>query len=393
MNKLFTLATTLLLLLVTTSVVFGQTANNYLFSTSTGATLESFTTSNSTSLITSCNDDVRSSLASIGFTFVYEGANYTQFSVNSNGLMRLGGTQVSTANANGNFGGDNTDAPRIAPMWDDMHTAYNGWVRSMVTGTSPNRILKVDWRLISYSASSTDCFYNPNFSTQFQVWLYEGTNIIEFRYGAGVTQASYSVGISGSNGTNYLSVNASHVESNTTRTTNRTTWVGSGRLYRFSGCVAPSITSQPSATTVERCLNGTGFPDLSVSANGTTPTYQWYSNTTASNSGGTAVGTNAATYTPPNNAANDRYYYVVVSNSCGTVTSNVSGLQRTNSLPATPSITSNSPQCVGTGVTFTQTSCPGGSVCWWQTTSSDFCKTTLMQLLPQLRHKAPTIYG
>jgi hypothetical protein len=53
-------------------------------------------------------------------------------------------------------------------------------------------------------------------------------------------------------------------------------------------------------------------------------TYQWYSNSANSNTGGTLIsGATAASYSPPTNSAADTgYYYVVVTNSAGSVVSN-----------------------------------------------------------------------
>jgi uncharacterized protein (TIGR02145 family) len=91
---------------------------------------------------------------------------------------------------------------------------------------------------------------------------------------------------------------------------------------------APLIIRHPD-TTEQRVLEGqSNFPVLSVSATSTLPPplYQWYRNTTNSNIGGTLIpGATSATYTPPNTPAGTFYYYCRVSNSCGSVTSNVSG--------------------------------------------------------------------
>ncbi len=66
---------------------------------------------------------------------------------------------------------------------------------------------------------------------------------------------------------------------------------------------------------------------MTVTAGGTGPfTYQWYSNTSASNSGGTAVsGATSASFTPPSTSAGTLYYYAVVTGACGSSTSAVSG--------------------------------------------------------------------
>ena len=88
----------------------------------------------------------------------------------------------------------------------------------------------------------------------------------------------------------------------------------------------PSINLQP-LVTQSICVGGV-IPTLTVSyLNGAgTPTYQWYSNSTNATTGGTPVGTNSASFSPPAfNTAGIFYYYATVSlsgNGCGTATSN-----------------------------------------------------------------------
>ncbi|MDA9775195.1 PKD domain-containing protein [Algibacter sp.] len=93
---------------------------------------------------------------------------------------------------------------------------------------------------------------------------------------------------------------------------------------------APQFTSQPFPETI--CLNGP-INILSVSVNGPgTPTYEWYSNTIDSNSGGTLIPTStSSTFTPPNTAVNIIYYYAVVSFTsgvgCNEITSNTARIE------------------------------------------------------------------
>ena len=133
------------------------------------------------------------------------------------------------------------------------------------------------------------------------------------------------------------------------------------------------ISASPSNSPVSTCLNGTAFSALTVTANGTT--YQWYSNTTSSTSGGTPVGTNSNSYIPVNTSAGTLYYYCVVSNGepcSSSVASSVSGAVTVNALPANPSTpTSDSPQCASPGVTLTSSgSAPVGETWYWQTTTT-----------------------
>jgi large repetitive protein len=87
-----------------------------------------------------------------------------------------------------------------------------------------------------------------------------------------------------------------------------------------------SISAHPSSTSQTNCVNGSPAA-LSVTATGAgTLTYQWYSNTISSNSGGSPIASsNASSYTPASNSAGTNYYYVEVTGNCGTLTSLPSG--------------------------------------------------------------------
>ncbi|MFV0376111.1 MAG: hypothetical protein ACK5JD_02275 [Mangrovibacterium sp.] len=85
-----------------------------------------------------------------------------------------------------------------------------------------------------------------------------------------------------------------------------------------------SITSQQ--TTGQTHCQGVAFSQISITASGTGLSYQWYSNTTANSSGGTAIGgATSATYTPSASAVGTLYYYCVVTGTCGSAISSVSG--------------------------------------------------------------------
>ncbi|MEN9950835.1 MAG: hypothetical protein RLY85_1587, partial [Bacteroidota bacterium] len=108
-----------------------------------------------------------------------------------------------------------------------------------------------------------------------------------------------------------------------TKTLNGFTKTGSTSNFVTGATFSTSISSHPSTTQQDLCINGTST-DLSVTATGASPySYQWYSNASNSNSNGTLInGATSSSYTPPTNATGTRYYYVVVN---GSVTSNVSG--------------------------------------------------------------------
>ena len=138
---------------------------------------------------------------------------------------------------------------------------------------------------------------------------------------------------------------------------------------------AAVITAQPSATIQNVCQNAAATA-LSVTATGTTLSYQWYSNTTNSNSGGTAVGTNSASYAPVTTTAGTLYYYCVVTAVCGaSATSNVSGAVNVTAIPVAPSGTINvsaNPSCGAATLSY---SAPSANI-YWQTSATGTLTTS-----------------
>lgn len=94
-------------------------------------------------LIGSGQDNSVSTLQNIGFNFTYNNVVYSQYSVNSNGLMRLGSTLISSNAINQLT--VNSDFPKIAPYWDDVNTAAAGYCGAKLVGVAPNRKLSIEW--------------------------------------------------------------------------------------------------------------------------------------------------------------------------------------------------------------------------------------------------------
>ncbi len=146
-------------------------------------------------------DDAMSPAIDIGFTFVYDDMPYTQFKSNSNGFITL--DLASTASLT------NALATRLlilGGLWDDLKSDdTNAGVSYQLMGAAPNRALYVQYKNMKW-------YYNasPVNLINFQIVLYESTNIINFVYGtmgaAPGTTASASIGISGAAAGNYVSV-------------------------------------------------------------------------------------------------------------------------------------------------------------------------------------------
>ncbi|MEI8085602.1 MAG: hypothetical protein WCG93_05225 [Paludibacter sp.] len=120
----------------------------------------------------------------------------------------------------------------------------------------------------------------------------------------------------------------------------------------FTVNAVTAISSQSTATQTQ-CIGGT-FSPITVTATGIGLSYQWYSNTIASNTGGTSLvaanGAQTSSYTPQAGTAGTLYYYCIVTGTCSTATTSISGAFVVN---VTTAISSQS--------TATQTQCVGGS--------------------------------
>jgi len=96
----------------------------------------------------------------------------------------------------------------------------------------------------------------------------------------------------------------------------------------ITGINPATIISSQATSTQSICVSG-AFNPISVTATGTNVSYQWYSNTTASNTGGVSLGiANGAqtnTYSPQALANGTIYYYCTVNGTCGTDTTAISG--------------------------------------------------------------------
>lgn len=142
--------------------------------------------------------DDASSVVNIGFTFSYLGVNYTQLRICTNGWASLdqsGGTQSDNTYLF-IFGPPNTT---LAPWFDDLAVTGGATMSYKTSGTAPNRVFTVEWKnVLSYYTGS-------NVQLNFQLLLYETTNIIEFQYGtvSGTTHDAAegaSIGIEDSTG-------------------------------------------------------------------------------------------------------------------------------------------------------------------------------------------------
>ena len=128
---------------------------------------------------------------------------------------------------------------------------------------------------------------------------------------------------------------------------------------------SPAITTQPLAT-ASACQNASYTLPATVTGSGLS--YQWFSNTTNSNSGGTSLGTsnNARTsaLTPSTSVVGTFYYYLVVTSGSCSVTSNVT-VFTVDPLPVVGTASGTATVCSGSSTTLTLAGSTG-AIQWQQ---------------------------
>jgi hypothetical protein len=306
----------LLLLAVLFAVTGGmaQAVNLYGFATGTGGALDAMT--GSTQLVGASSDDGASALTTIPFTFNYGGTNYTSFGAGANGVLRLGAVTSTTStyytNSSANAG---TGAPLIMPYWDDLATGVGGKVHYVVTGATPNRILKIEW----FVTVPRNTLGNAN--AKFQCWIYETSNIVQFVYGSGMlantANSGATIGIS-SSATVYNNVNTDLTTNSTsTFVTAIVNPITSGTTYTFTPpppCSGTPVAGTHPTTLFTLCPTATAVLTVTGQTSGVTGlTYQWeqaddaaFTTNVANAVGGT--GATTLSYTTPAYVSGTLYY-------------------------------------------------------------------------------------
>jgi hypothetical protein len=114
----------------------------------------------------------------IGFTFTFDGVDYTTCALSPRGYLRLAGT-IDSATNSGLYASDANVV--LAPWWDDLETKTSGgYVKHETQGTAPFRRFVAEWYC------NLDAGYNVSdyAAAKFQCVLYETVNRFELRYGA-----------------------------------------------------------------------------------------------------------------------------------------------------------------------------------------------------------------
>jgi hypothetical protein len=168
--------------------------------------------SGGTILGTTTNDENVFGPYSIGFNFTYNGTVYTQFSVATNGFIGLGSTVVTTASTPISTGASNNI---ISALGVNLAGQTGSDLQYLVTGSSPNRTLVVQWTNYRKTGATGDVF-------NFQIRLNETANSIVIVYNNFTVNTNNSLPEVGVRGASNADFNNRKVDAT------NTTWAASG---------------------------------------------------------------------------------------------------------------------------------------------------------------------
>jgi len=313
---------------------------------------------------TATNDDTGFNALNIGFSFVYNGTTYTQFSAQSNGFIALGAT-ISSSYTSISTGTSNNV---IAALNGDLQgNTTTGELRYETIGSAPNRTLVVQWTSYRHFGATGD-------DVNFQIQLDETTNLVHVVYGSctqNATNRTREVGLRGTSNADFNNrTTASDWNTTTAGGTNAancalTTAIipASGLIFTWEGPppTPPTPTQDPTPPT---CNLGTnldlaGPPPANVT---------WYWQTAAN---GTSF---ADAYAGPYTVfANGTYYARAYSSTTSTWSLASSSIVISNiplaTDPPVPTADFN-PSCAPSGSILTAATAPVGYEFYWQGTTA-----------------------
>ena len=241
-NKKYFLALMLLAMLCMPWMSRAQYLSDYI--TTSGVDASRWISISSTTSIIGTGDGSASTVQNIGFNFPFAEGNYTQFSVNSDGNLRLGPTANNTSAYSTPFSTSysNQNNPKINAFGNDGYSVANKhYVRTELQGTAPNRVRVVEYCIGTYNNSTRDSLF------RFQVQLHEnGDFCVVYKAAGRAPQVARQTGACVNSSDIVLFNNANLFNSYTaglsTTTWGINQWPDEGRYYNFQ---RPVITCPP----------------------------------------------------------------------------------------------------------------------------------------------------
>jgi len=248
---------------------------NYTFSQSNGTYTAITGATGATNAATTWDDGVTANNIPIGFTFTFNGANYTSCSINYDGYITFNGASANQSRTPIS-GNSNTYSGAISPFALDLLSGGTSDISYKTNGTTPNRTFIVEWKNAKrFNGGARDGSLN------FQIVLNESTNIVQVIYGTCTTNTdslAAEVGLRGaSNGdynnrsvttsgsTNSWSTSVAGITNGATCSNNSTRLPASGLTFTWT----PGLCSFSNFGTVTQITN-VKFNSLDNTSTGTT---------------------------------------------------------------------------------------------------------------------------
>ncbi|MFA6403039.1 MAG: FG-GAP-like repeat-containing protein, partial [Salinivirgaceae bacterium] len=181
---------------------------------------------------------------SLGFSFNFNGTNYTQAYACMYGWLSFNATKPTSTYENDVVTSNLAALPFLAPLWD-FYQNYGAPVsiRYKTEGTTPNKVFTTEW-------TEMGGLYSTAAQITFQVKLYETTNRIEYIYKQEPQELGYNSATIG-----YFFADNSYLTLNNTSSTpnvvsnlnyyDQRTKPATGQIYRFEPDVLDEPTSYP----------------------------------------------------------------------------------------------------------------------------------------------------
>ena len=240
----------LLTALIVSWVAQAQSLDDYRFDTGVDTTRWITLDSNATVIWNTYRDGAVSSVCNLGFTFQLVEETYSQFSVGTNGIFRLGPDAAARDGAAGQFTASsyNLSLPKICGVTRYMGTGEDGYVKYQLTGSAPNRVFVCEFCLSPFSGS------NRTADMKWQVQLHEDSSRVVIVYGSNTpvtTPTNFQTGLAADFDDIIVIDPTTHtaIHSTVPYSTTYYTWHGAGRYYSFTRMPIPC--AKPVSATLE----------------------------------------------------------------------------------------------------------------------------------------------
>ncbi len=236
-----------------------QDLSDYSFTTGTDTTKWVDMSAATQILVPSSSDGLASSLQSIGFNFPFGESTYTQYSVNTDGNLRLGSTVTGTGSYSTPFSSTaaGTNSPKINPFGCDGYgNSGSHYVKSLLVDDT---IRVVEFCMGTFTSTTRNELY------KWQIHLYASGNIeMVFPGASGMPNTnpdvSYQCGLCVNAGDGLIvdavAHTVTHFTNGSSATNSSGTWYDAGRYYSFERpvitCPKPiSVSAQTTSDEME----------------------------------------------------------------------------------------------------------------------------------------------